>query len=407
MPWEENSVMEQRMEFVLQWRAGLESKAELCRRYGISRRIGYKWAARYEKEGPAGLVDRSHEAHSHPNQTPPAIVERILALRYAHPLWGAPKLQAVFAREHPELPCPAASTIGEMLRRAGLSRAPQPRRRTPPHTRPLAHAGAPNDVVSIDFKGWFVCGDGRRVDPLTLVDNYSRYLLCCQAVAGCDYEHVRAALERVFRDYGLPRAIRSDNGAPFASTALGGLSRLSVWWTKLGIAVERIEPAKPQQNGRQERFHSTLKLHTANPPAANLGAQQRAFRRFRKEYNEQRPHQTLGQSTPASYYTASPRSYPRPLITPEYRFDWALRTVHKSGSIDWKGREIYLTRVLWGERVGLEPIDDGVYRIWFADLALAQFDERCGKIAPFPLRRGNGPCGACVSDPGIAPPALT
>ena len=379
------------MKFILDWRAGEESKAELCRRYGVARRIGYKWARRYEDEGPAGLEDHSRAAKRHPNRTPSPIREQILALRYAHPLWGAPKLQAVFRREHPELACPAVSTIGEMLRRAGLTRAPKQRRRTPPHTRPLAHAAAPNDVLSIDFKGWFVCGDGERVDPLTLVDNYSRYLLCCQAVNGCDSEHVRAVLDRVFRDYGLPRAIRSDNGAPFASTALAGLSRLSVWWLKLGIEVERIEPAKPSQNGRQERFHRTLKLHTATPPAASLSAQQRAFRHFRDEYNEQRPHQSLGQQTPASLYTPSPRSYPRRLATMEYPSGWAVRPVHKSGSLDWRGQEVYLTRVLWGERVGLEPIEDGIYRVWFGSLALGALDERRRKIAPLSLRSDNGP----------------
>jgi len=390
--------MDQRMKFLVEWKAGEESKAELCRRYGVSRRIGYKWAARYEAEGPSGLEERSRAARHHPNQIPPAIVERILAIRYEHPLWGAPKLRAVFAEAYPDLACPAPSTIGEMLHRAGLTRAPKPRRKTPPHTRPLAHADAPNDVVSIDFKGWFVCGDGARVDPLTLVDNNSRYLLCCQIVAGCDYEHVRAVLDRVFRDYGLPRTIRSDNGAPFATTALAGLSRLSIWWLKLGIEVERIEPAKPQQNGRQERFHLTLKQHTANPPEANASAQQRAFERFRREYNEQRPHQALGQRTPASVYAPSPRRYPRPLATMEYRSDWAVRRVHKSGSIDWRGRELYLTRVLWGERVGLEPIADGVYRIWFGGLALGLLDERRGKIAPLPPPRGGGSTAAAPAD---------
>lgn len=378
---------------VLAYQAG-ESKLELSRQFGVAPRIVAKWLKRYEQQGPAGLVDRSRAAHVHPNQTPDAVVERILALRQAHPLWGAPKLRAILQQRHPELHCPAASTIGETLRRAGLTQQRKIRRRTPPHSRPLAHAGAPNEVLSIDFKGWFVCADGERVDALTILDNYSRYLLCCQTVERCDYDHVRALLDRVFRDYGLPRAIRSDNGSPFATTTLGGLSRLSVWWLKLGIAVERIEPSKPAQNGRQERFHRTWQRHTASPPAANRRAQQEAFRRFRSEYNEQRPHQALGQRPPASVYEPSPRRYPRPLLEMEYPRGWAVRKVHKSGALDWRGCEVHATRVLWGERVGLEEIADGVYRVWFGSLALGDLDERKGKIAPLPRRRGSGSCGA-------------
>ena len=393
MPWNQSSAMEQRMKFILEWQAGLESKAELCRRYGISRRIGYLWAERYDREGPSGLEKRSSAAKTHPNQTPPEVVERVLEVRRAHPLWGAPKIQAVLSRDA-EFNCPAQSTIGAILRDAGLTRERKKRRRTPPHTQPLAHAGAPNDVVSIDFKGWFRCRNGQRIDPLTIIDNHSRYLLCCQAVDACDCEHVQALLERMFRDYGLPRSIRSDNGAPFATGAPAGLSRLSLWWLKLGIAVERTAPATPSENGRQERFHRTLKLHTANPPAQNQRAQQQAFRDFRCEYNQERPHQALGQRPPSSVYEASPRPYPSRIAAPEYPWSWPLRKVHKSGSLDWRGREVFLSKVLWGEQVGLEPIDDGVFHVWFGPLALGRLDGRRAKFAPFPLRRGNGPCGA-------------
>lgn len=385
------------MQFILEWRAGLESKAELCRRYGISRRIGYLWAARYEREGPSGLHDRSSAAKTQPNQTPAAVVSRILELRRKHPLWGAPKIQTMLSSDA-ELHCPAQSTIGAILRDEGLTRSRKKRRRTPPHGEPLAHAGAPNDVVSIDFKGYFHCGNGERVDPLTIIDNHSRYLLCCQAVAACDFEHVRAVMERMFRDYGLPRSIRSDNGAPFASRAVGGLSRLSIWWIKLGIAVERIPPATPSQNGRQERFHRTLKQHTANPPAANRRAQQRAFREFRQEYNELRPHQALGQRTPASVYQPSPRPYPARLAPLDYSQGWPVRSVHASGYLYWGGREVFVSETLCGERVGLEAIADNKYHVWFGPLALGCLDGRHGKFAPFPLRRGNGPKGAAAAD---------
>ena len=389
MPWEENNTMDQRMKFLVEWQHGLESKAELCRRYGIARSVGYKWAQRYQRQGPAGLQDRSRAPHHHPNQTPLDVVTRILELRYAHRLWGAPKIRALLLRQHPDQPCPSQSTIGEILRSAGLTRPRARRRRTPPHTQPLAHAAAPHDVVSIDCKGWFRCGDGSRVDPLTVVDNASRYVLCCQAVDGCDYPHVRAVMETVFREHG-PRAIGSDNGPPFATRALGGLSRLSLWWTKLGIQVERIRPARPSENGRQERFHLTLKQHTANPPARNRRAQQRRLRSFCREYNEQRPHQALQQDPPASVYQRSPRPYPQRLPEIEYEQAWVERKVQRSGYVYWRGQEVFVSEVLWGERVGFEAVEDGVYQVWFGTLALGRFDERRGRIEPIPRRRRNG-----------------
>ncbi len=393
MPWEETHAMDQRMEFILDWKAGLESKTELCRRYGIQRRIGYKWVQRYERKGPAGLADRSRAPLHHPQQTAPERVACILEIRAQHPLWGALKIRAVLQREQPHQHPPAASTIGQILHHEGLTRPRNKRRRTPPHNQPLAHACQPNDVVSIDFKGWFLCRDGTRIDPLTLVDNASRYVLCCQAVEACDGAQVGAVLESVLRQYGLPRAIRSDNGAPFASRAIAGLSRLSVWWLKLGIEVERIPPATPSANGRQERFHRTLREHTADPPAANRRAQQRAFRSFCREYNEQRPHQALGQQVPASVYYPSDRPYPTQLLEIEYPASFLRRKVGKRGEIYWRGARIFVSEVLHGELLGLEAIDDGVYRVWFCSLQLGTFDERRGRLAPLSRRRDNGPSG--------------
>ncbi len=380
------------MKLVLEWLDGLEPKTELCRRYGVSRQSGYKWVERYRREGVGGLADRSRAPTRHPNQTPDDAVERVFAARRKHPLWGAPKLRVLLLRQYPDKFCPSETVIGDILREAGLTRQPVKRRRTPPYTQPLAHAVAPNDVVSLDFKGWFRTADRTRIDPLTVIDNASRYLLCCQALDACTTETVRAAMDRVFRDYGLPQRIRSDNGTPFASRAVAGLSALSIWWIKLGIEVERIAPAKPSQNGRQERFHRTLKQHTANPPQANRRAQQRAFRRFREEYNHERPHQALDYRTPGSVYEASRRSYPRPLREMDYG-RWPVRKVDQSGLIYWRGRAVFVSEVLFGERVGMEAIDDGVYRVWFGSLELDRFDERRGKLAPSPHRRGDGPCG--------------
>ena len=408
MPWEETDAMDQRMKFILDWKAGLESKTELCRRYGIQRRSGYKWVQRYEGEGPAGLADLSRAPLHHPQQIAPERVSRVLEIRSQYALWGALKIRAVLGREQPQQHPPAASTIGEILRQEGLTRPQKKRRRTPLHNEPLAHAKEPNDVVSIDFKGWFSCRDGRRIDPLTLVDNASRYVLCCQAVDACNFVQVRRVLEAVFRQYGLPRAIRSDNGAPFASRAIAGLSRLSVWWLRLGIAVERIPPATPSANGRQERFHRTLKQHTANPPAANRRAQQRAFESFCREYNEQRPHQAWQQQVPASIYYASDRPFPSELPPVEYPAGFERRKVGKRGEIYWRGERIFVSEVLYGELLGLEAIADGVYRVWFCSLQLGNFDERRGRLAPLSRRRDNGPSGTASaplpSNPEPTPP---
>jgi len=393
MPWKETHAMDQRMKFILEWKEALESKTELCRRYGIQRRIGYKWVQRYLRDGPAGLADRSRAPLHHPQKLSPEQVARILEIRARYPLYGALKIRAILGREQPQQHPPAASTIGELLRQEGLTRPRKKRRRTPQHNRPLAHAVEPNDVLSIDFKGWFLCRDGTRIDPLTLVDNASRYVLCCQSVDACNFTQVRAVLESVFRQYGLPRAIRSDNGAPFASRAIKGLSRLSVWWLRLGIEVERIPPATPSANGRQERFHRTLKQHTANPPAANRRAQQRAFESFCLEYNEERPHQALDQQVPASVYYASDRPYPSELPEIEYPSSYRRRKVGKRGEFYWRGARIFVSEVLHGEILGLEAIDDGVYRVWFCTIDLGDFDEREGRLAPLSRRRDNGPSG--------------
>lgn len=403
MPWEENNAMEQRMKFIVEYRRGEESMAELCRRYGIQRRIGYKWLERFARHGVEGLVDRNRAPRHQPQRTPAEIVARIVELRDEHALWGAPKIRAVLAREQPERRPPATSTIGEILCDAGLIQGRKKRRRTPPHSQPLAQATGPNEVVSIDFKGWFRTGDGTRVDPLTVIDNHSRYALCCQGLDACDGAHVRAVLETTFRAYGLPRRVRSDNGAPFASRALGGLSRLSVWLLKLGVEVERIPPATPSANGRQERFHLTLKQHAASPPAATLRAQQRALRRFRREYNEQRPHQALGQRPPASVYEPSPRPFPARLAAVEYPPGYLRRKVGERGEIYWRGARIFVSEVLAGEPLGLEAIADGEYRLWFAALELGRFDERLGTIAPVSRRRDAGPSGAAAPPHGNNP----
>ena len=247
-------------------------------------------------------------------------------------------------------------------------------RKTEPYTEPFAQCEAPNDVWCIDFKGWFLTGDRQRCDPLTVSDANTRYLIRCERVPHIDFASVKPVVEAAFREYGLPRAIRSDNGAPFASRAPRGLSKLSVWWMKLGIVPERIEPGKPQQNGRHERMHLTLKQNTASPPKATLRAQQRAFRAFQRDYNFSRPHEALGQRTPGELYHPSPRSYPRRIPEIRYSAPFIVRRVEKTGVIWWHQRRIFITEALAGEDVGLLPLDDRYYRLYFDRLDLGVVD---------------------------------
>ncbi len=357
MPWKASSVMEEKLRFVLEYEREEQTMTELCESFGIARETGYVWLRRYRQSGWAGLAELNRRAERHPNQTPGEIEQQVLELRQAHMRWGPRKLKRVLERDEAGRRWPAASTIGEMLKREGLVVARKKRRKTAPYSAPLAHADGPNRVWCADFKGWFRTGDGARIDPLTISDAHSRYLLRAQAVAKTDTARVQATFEAAFRQYGLPQAIRTDNGAPFASTAIAGLSRLAVWWIKLGIVPERIEAGHPEQNGRHERMHRTLKQEVAMPPAEDRRAQQRALQEFRQEYNEVRPHEALGMQTPASVYEPSERAYPAKVREPEYPATMLVRSVHSHGHFRWKKRhDVFLSEVLWGERVGLLPL---------------------------------------------------
>jgi transposase InsO family protein len=385
MPWRASSVVDERMRFVLEVERGEHSMSELCRIYGVSRETGYVWLRRYRARGWEALRDLGRAPFRHPNQTPEGIEQEILELRRAHMKWGPRKLKRVLEQQRPRQVWPAASTIGEMVAREGLVIPRKRRRRVPPYTEPFASADAPNRVWCADFKGWFRTGDGTRIDPLTISDAHSRYLLRCQAVEKTDTERVAAVFEAAFREYGMPETIRSDNGAPFASPALCGLSRLSVRWMKLGIRPERIEAGHPEQNGRHERMHRTLKQETAMPPQRDRRAQQRAFDRFRQEYNQLRPHEALAMQTPEQVYTPSPRQFPARVPEVEYPSTMQVRKVHERGEIAWRGhRHVFLTEVLIGEHVGLLPIDDQYWRVYFLQLPIACFDSYNFRMSPLP-----------------------
>jgi len=409
MPWKANSVMEERARFVFEQERGERTMSELCQSFGVSRETGYVWLRRYREQGLAGLVELDRGARRHPNQTPEESERAVLELRQAHMRWGPRKLKRILERDQPHRVWPAASTIGALLKREGLVVARRKARRTPPYGEPLAHADGPNRVWCADFKGWFRTRDGERIDPLTISDAHSRYLLRCQAVERTDTERVRAIFEAAFREYGMPQAIRTDNGVPFASRALAGLSRLAVWWMKLGIVPERIEAGHPEQNGRHERLHRTLQQETAEPAAAHRRAQQREFDRFRQEYNQVRPHEALAMQTPAAVYQVSPRAYPARVPQPQYPQAMLVRSVRHKGEIRWKKQEVFLSEVLAGECVGLRPIDERWFAVYFAQFPLAHFDSYKLRMVAWPQAVGFNieDAGEGEASPSPAPHPLT
>ncbi|MCO5247301.1 MAG: integrase core domain-containing protein [Anaerolineae bacterium] len=373
--------MEQRRSFIAAWLGGDFSISQLSVRYGISRKTAYKWIDRFKIEGITGLSDRSRARHSQAHRMADAVVEQVLALKRTHPDWGPKKLRSALYRSAPDEVWPAASTIGELLKSYGLVKPRRRRVHTPPYSQPLAHATAPNRVWSGDFKGQFQLGNGAWCYPLTLSDNYSRMLLACQGMAGPRLLPVRASYERAFREYGLPDRIRTDNGFPFAMCCLGGLTGLSIWLIRLGVLPERIAPGKPQQNGRHERMHRTLKAATASPPKGNFSAQQRAFNRFRQEYNQHRPHESLGLGRcPADVHEAMGRPYPERLPELIYPDHYAVRKVRCGGYIKLHGRSIYTTRQLVGEYIGLDPVSEDRWELYFGRLTLGLVDERLGRV---------------------------
>ena len=359
MGWMETCAVDERMRFVMAAEQHEESFAALCRGFGVSRRVGYKWLARYEEAGPAGLLDHSRAPLHHPHAIADEIAEGCLAVRRKHPTWGPRKVLARLRREAPGTEWPVASTIGALFDREGLTVKRKLRRRGPASSAPFADCTAANEVWCIDFKGWFLTGDGKRCEPLTLTDACSRYLLRCQALTRTDTGHVWPVLDAAFREFGLPRFMRSDNGSPFASCGAGGLSTLSVRLIKVGVVPERIAPGKPQQNGRHERMHLTLLQDAATPPSRTLRQQLERLRNFQRIYNEERPHQSLADAVPADLYTPSPRRFDGVLRSPEYAAGLKVRQVRHNGEIRWRNETIYINQALAGEPIALEEAAAG------------------------------------------------
>jgi len=388
MPWKEGSPAMERSGFVRDATSGLYRFTELTEQYGVSRKTGYKWLDRWLEEGVDGLVERSHAVHVVANRTAPQIEELVVALRRRHRTWGPKKLLAVLQGQADVGRLPSRSTVAEILRRRGLSQS-RPRRKREGHPgRPELVPSAPNDVWGADFKGQFRTRDGRYCYPFTLSDLFSRYLLCCDGYLSTNYESVKTSLERVFRERGLPLAIRSDNGSPFASTGIARLTRLGVWLLRLGIRRELIQPGKPGQNGRHERMHRTLKAEATQPPAANLKRQQVTFEAFRHEFNTDRPHEALAMKKPADIHRSSPRPFPERLAEPEYPAHFEVRRVSRNGGIRWKSRWLNVGHSLIEENIGLERIADGIWDVYFTNLRIGRFEERdlvlVGSLATHP-----------------------
>ena len=380
MPWSQTSPMDQRTQFIADYLREVLSVTELCDLYGVSRKTAYKWIERYLRQGPAGLEERSRRPQLSPKRTPDEVTVALLQARRRHPSWGGKKLLTVVQRRHPSWELPHRSTVCDILSRHGMVAKKRQRRRIGHPGKPTTAILAPNDVWSADYKGEFRTGNGIYCYPLTVADGYSRYLIGCQGLGSTAVTEAKPVFTRLFKEYGLPRRIRTDNGVPFATNTLARLSRLSAWWVRLGIVPEFIEPGKPQQNGRHERMHRTLKAETTRPPAASLPAQQRKFNDFREEFNHERPHEALDMKTPAALYRPSPREMPERIPPFEYPDRFEVRYVSGNGGIRWKRDWVNVSTVCIGEYVALEEIDDGIWNVYFGPLKLGRLNERHMRI---------------------------
>jgi putative transposase len=383
MPWQGRTPMDLRRGFIEDYLTDAWRMTELCAMYQVSRKTGYKMVARFEEAGWAGLADRSRRPRASPQAVPAEIATAVCQARVKKPGWGARKIGAWLRTRAPGVAWPSHTTIHAIWQRVGLvDRAARARVPAVGGAARLRPATTANDVWTVDFKGDFRLGAGLRCYPLTVRDLASRYTLRCDALAWPDGQQTRERFTRAFREFGLPACLRSDNGEPFAGPGLAGLSRLNIWWRRLGIAVEQIDPGRPEQNGAHEQFHRVLKRDTTRPPAGTLTGQQRRFDTFRREYNEERPHEALGNAVPAAYYRPSSRLWPSRLPALEYPGHWEPRRVRPNGRIDFGGHSIFLSRALADEWVALAEVDEGIWTVHFAAAPLARWIVRDRLLCP-------------------------
>ena len=395
MSWKGVTVMDQRVRFIAEYLKGYYPFNELCFQFSISRKTGYKWVERYEREGPKGLADRSRKPHTCPHITSDTVIEALVKAREKHPTWGPKKLLEILALFYPDLP--AISTAADILKRKGLITGTKRRLHRYHPGCPRTIAREPNDIWTADYKGHFKMRNGLYCYPLTVCDMHSRYLLGCDAHDAISLDHTKRHFTRLFHEYGLPQRIRTDNGVPFASNALARLSTLSVWWIKLGIYPEQIEPGKPQQNGKHERMHRTLKKEATIPPEKNRTAQQMRFDAFREEYNTERPHEAIGMKVPVSVYASSLRTMPKKLNHFDYPYYFEVRRVSRNSGIRWRNRWVQVSSTLAEEYIGFEEIEDGIHNVYFCELLIGRFVEKLMKIEDViervPIRQTVVECG--------------
>jgi putative transposase len=380
MTWKESRKIDEKLKFIADWLKDEFKFSDLCKRYDISRPTGYYLVNRYLSEGEDAFKEKSKAPHHIPHKISSKIELKLIELKYRYPHWGPRKIKDYLTAEGVKGYWPAKSTIGEIFKRHGLVKPRKTRRRIPPHSEPLKHCQAPNDVWSADFKGEFLLLNNKYCYPLTVTDNYSRYLLACDGFLSPSCNNTIKTFEKLFAEYGLPLAIRTDNGQPFCSYGFGGLTRLSIWFLKLGIMPERIDLGAPQQNGRHERMHRTLKEATILPKKNNLKKQNRIFSQFIKEFNFERPHEALSSKRPSELYVKSRKQLPNKIPEVNYPDEFCIRKVKMNGEISFKGKKYYVSELLYKEPIGLEKIDDDRAFLYFSKLKLGIIDAKSDKI---------------------------
>lgn len=380
MPWKECNPMDERIQFIMLCQKGLHSMVELCDLFGISRKTGYKWLKRYRKYGAPGLLERSRAPHEIPHKSNKEVVKFIRRTMKRHPFWGGRKVRYYAQKKRPDLAMPSETTVSNIILREGLRRR-KPKRKKPGHPgKPIYITKEPNDLWTTDFKGEFKTRDGRYCYPLTIMDEHTRFIIEIKGLRSMKQKPVMQVFKDVFKQYGLPRAIKSDNGNPFASTGISRLSKLSVWWIKLGILPVLIEPGSPGQNAYHERMHKTLKEETTYPADANLSIQNRTFKQWMDEYNYDRPHEYLNNNFPCEYYEPSSREYPIHRLGVKYPDHFEIRRVSATSAIRWHSQYVSVGSVLIGEHLGLEPICDGIWAVYFSWKRIGFLDESKMKI---------------------------
>ena len=382
MPWNSVSPTNEKIAFVGDYLEGYFSFSELCARFRVSRQTGYELIEKYLTNGSDCVNQQSRRPHFCPHKTPTGTEEALVTIRQNHPTWGAKKLADIFRRGHPKMEIPARSTICDIIKRNGLV-AKKRRRPVLCHPgRPVNEPTRPNALWAADYKGEFKTQDGIYCYPLTVTDGYSRYILSCKGLLRACYPETKKEFTRLFKTYGLPDRIRTDNGAPFASIAIGRVSRLSIWWVRLGIIPELIEPGMPQQNGKHERMHKTLKAETTHPPSNDIHKQQHRFNSFVKEFNNERPHEALNMKFPSEIYRPSLREMPNKLPPLEYPGHFQIRRVSLNGGIRWKHHWVKVSQRLGEEYIGIEEIDNGIHEVYFGPIYLGRFYEETYQIVP-------------------------